>query len=176
LLRLTPPPGILDEYIAGEVTLGAESRGKVEVHRKAGKGWASFGGKFGDGYCLGGSLDHHLRRVEVPLTFPILTHVVSLPQLSLAVDYRRLPSLVIEKLYFSVAAGCSTREGNDYKLWYSETQISINGVGVILVSRLRHKVLHVRRSERIISISLVVDEETVNVISVYAPHVGPSEE
>ncbi|GJX94915.1 craniofacial development protein 2-like protein, partial [Tanacetum coccineum] len=100
-----------------------------------------------------------------------------LPQLSSAIDYRRLPSFVIEKLYFPVADGCSTREGNNYKLWYSETRFAINRVGVILASRLRYKVLHVdRRSERIMSISLVVDEETVNVISAYAPHVGPSEE
>ncbi|GJV78340.1 retrovirus-related pol polyprotein LINE-1 [Tanacetum coccineum] len=95
------------------------------------------------------------------------------PQLSSAIDYRRLLSLVTEKLYFPIADGCSTREGNAYKLWYSETRITINGVRVILASRLRYKVLHVdRRSERIMSISLVVDEETVNVISAYAPHVA----
>ncbi|GJV00213.1 retrovirus-related pol polyprotein LINE-1 [Tanacetum coccineum] len=94
------------------------------------------------------------------------------PQLSSAINYRRLPSLVTKKLYFPIADGCSTKEGNDYKLWYSETRITINGVRVILASRLRYKVLHVdRRSERIMSISLVVDEETVNVISAYAPHV-----
>ncbi|GJR67487.1 hypothetical protein Tco_0013552, partial [Tanacetum coccineum] len=87
------------------------------------------------------------------------------PQLSSAIDYRRLPSLVTEKLYFPIADGCSTREGNAYKLWYFRTRITINGVRVILASRLRYKVLHVdRRSERIMSISLVVDEETVNVI------------
>nr|GEV22057.1 hypothetical protein [Tanacetum cinerariifolium] len=69
--------------------------------------------------------------------------------------------------------GFSTREGNNYKLWYSDTWTTRNGVGVILASRLRDKVVHVNRcSDWIMSVSLVVYEETVNVTSACAPQLG----
>ncbi|GKA30914.1 retrovirus-related pol polyprotein LINE-1 [Tanacetum coccineum] len=48
-----------------------------------------------------------------------------------------------------------------------------NGVGVILKACCKDKVVHVNRcSERIISLTLMIDGETVNVISAYAPQVG----
>ncbi|GJX84683.1 cleavage/polyadenylation specificity factor, 25kDa subunit [Tanacetum coccineum] len=71
----------------------------------------------------------------------------------------------------------STKERNGYKLWYSGSQTARNGVGVILKVCLKDKVVHVNRcSDRIISLTLVTEGETVNVISAYAPQVGLSEE
>ncbi|GKB13220.1 craniofacial development protein 2, partial [Tanacetum coccineum] len=72
--------------------------------------------------------------------------------------------------------GSSNIEGNGYKLWYSGSPTARNGVGVILKACLKDKVVHVNRcSDRIISLTLVIDGETVNVISAYAPQVGLSE-
>nr|GEY24780.1 hypothetical protein [Tanacetum cinerariifolium] len=72
--------------------------------------------------------------------------------------------------------GSSNIEGNGYKLWYLGSSTAINGVGVILKACLKDKVVLVNRcSDMIISLTLVIDEETVNVISAYAPQVGLSE-
>ncbi|GJW28207.1 craniofacial development protein 2 [Tanacetum coccineum] len=72
--------------------------------------------------------------------------------------------------------GSSNIEGNGYKLWYSGSPTARNGVGVILKACLKDKVVHVIRcSDRIITLTLVIDGETVNVISAYAPQVGLSE-
>ncbi|PWA34772.1 hypothetical protein CTI12_AA615940 [Artemisia annua] len=52
-----------------------------------------------------------------------------------------------------------------------------NGVGVILATGLKDNVVQViRRSDRIMKITLFIDKETVHVISAYAPQVGRSEE
>ncbi|GJT06547.1 craniofacial development protein 2 [Tanacetum coccineum] len=72
--------------------------------------------------------------------------------------------------------GSSNKEGNGYKIWYSGSPTARNGVGVILKACLKDKVVHVNRcSDRIISLTLVIDGETINVISAYAPQVGLSE-
>ncbi|GJS65768.1 retrovirus-related pol polyprotein LINE-1 [Tanacetum coccineum] len=69
--------------------------------------------------------------------------------------------------------GSSNIEGNGYKLWYSGSLTARNGVGVILKACLKDKVVHVIWcSDRIITLTLVIDGETVNVIRVYAPQVG----
>nr|GEX92908.1 retrovirus-related Pol polyprotein LINE-1 [Tanacetum cinerariifolium] len=69
--------------------------------------------------------------------------------------------------------GSRAREGNGYKLWYSGSSTAINGVGIILTGRLKENVVRVtRRSDMIMAISVVIEGETVNVISGYAPHVG----
>ncbi|GJZ34981.1 retrovirus-related pol polyprotein LINE-1 [Tanacetum coccineum] len=65
--------------------------------------------------------------------------------------------------------GFRTKEGNDYKLWYSGSSIVRNSVGVILAARLKDHVVQVTRiSDRIIAILVVIDGETVNIISAYA--------
>nr|GEW91247.1 retrotransposable element Tf2 [Tanacetum cinerariifolium] len=70
----------------------------------------------------------------------------------------------------------SNIEGNGYKLWYSGSSTARNRVGVILKAYLKDKVVHVNWcSDRTISLRLVIDGETVNVISAYAPQVGLSE-
>nr|GEX21569.1 cleavage/polyadenylation specificity factor, 25kDa subunit [Tanacetum cinerariifolium] len=59
--------------------------------------------------------------------------------------------------------GSSTKEGNDYKLWYSGSPTARNGVAVILASCLKDNVLQVyKSSNRIMAVTLVVDGETVN--------------
>ncbi|GJW90769.1 retrovirus-related pol polyprotein LINE-1 [Tanacetum coccineum] len=73
--------------------------------------------------------------------------------------------------------GSSNKEVNGYKLWYSGSHTARNGVRVILRACLKDKVVHVNRcSDRIISLTLVIEGETVNMISAYAPQVGLSEE
>ncbi|GKD87574.1 craniofacial development protein 2 [Tanacetum coccineum] len=72
--------------------------------------------------------------------------------------------------------GLHTREGNQYKLWYSGSTIARNGVGVILALNLDDKVVQVTNiSNRIMMVRLVIQEETVSVISTYTPHVGIGE-
>nr|GFC48712.1 hypothetical protein [Tanacetum cinerariifolium] len=72
--------------------------------------------------------------------------------------------------------GSRAREGNGYKLWYSGFSTARNGIGVIVAERLKDDVVRVtRRSNRIRAISVVIDGESVNVISTYAPQVGLSD-
>ncbi|GKB06784.1 retrovirus-related pol polyprotein LINE-1, partial [Tanacetum coccineum] len=72
--------------------------------------------------------------------------------------------------------GSSTREGNGYKLWYSGSSSGKNGVRVILTARLKDNVVKVSRcGNRIMALSVVIEGETVNVISAYAPQVGLSD-
>nr|GEU39134.1 hypothetical protein [Tanacetum cinerariifolium] len=77
--------------------------------------------------------------------------------------------------------GSSTKEGNGYNLWYSGSktgsQTARNGVGIIVKECLKDKVVHVNRcSDRIISLTLVIEGETVNVISAYVLQVGLGED
>nr|XP_043611765.1 craniofacial development protein 2-like [Erigeron canadensis] len=72
--------------------------------------------------------------------------------------------------------GKSTRDGNGFKLWYSGAPKSINGVGIIITDQLKDFVVHVERHEdRLMLVRLVIQEETINVISAYAPQSGRSE-
>nr|GFC65407.1 craniofacial development protein 2-like [Tanacetum cinerariifolium] len=68
------------------------------------------------------------------------------------------------------------REGNGYKLWYSGSSIARNDVGAMVTGRFKENVVRAtRRSDRIMAIYVVIDGETVNVISVKAPQVGLSD-
>ncbi|GKC01325.1 ubiquinol oxidase, mitochondrial-like protein, partial [Tanacetum coccineum] len=72
--------------------------------------------------------------------------------------------------------GSRNREGNQYKLWYSGSTTARNGVGVVLAPNLKDKVVEVSRiSDRIMMVRLVIEEETISVISAYAPQVGLGE-
>ncbi|GKD74429.1 craniofacial development protein 2, partial [Tanacetum coccineum] len=62
--------------------------------------------------------------------------------------------------------GSRTREGNQCKLWYSGSATARNRVGVALAPDLKDKVVQVIR---------ISEEETINVISAYAPQVGLGE-
>ena len=58
------------------------------------------------------------------------------------------------------------------KLWYIGGDKIRNGVG-ILIDKCFKKVVEVRRiGDRIISIKFVLGEETINIISAYAPQIG----
>ncbi|GKC39623.1 cleavage/polyadenylation specificity factor, 25kDa subunit [Tanacetum coccineum] len=62
--------------------------------------------------------------------------------------------------------GSRTKEGNGYKFWYSDSQIARNRVGVILKACLKDKLVYVNRcSDKIISLTLVIEGEFVNVIN-----------
>ncbi|XP_071713686.1 uncharacterized protein [Rutidosis leptorrhynchoides] len=64
-------------------------------------------------------------------------------------------------------------EIQDYKLWYSGSRIARNGVGIFLGKLHKDNVVDVGRfSDRIMSVSLIIKEETFTVISAYAPHAG----
>ncbi|XP_071687700.1 uncharacterized protein [Rutidosis leptorrhynchoides] len=61
----------------------------------------------------------------------------------------------------------------DYRLWFSGSRIAQNGVGIFLGKLYKDNVVDMSRfSDRIMSISLIVKEETFTVISAYAPHAG----
>ena len=73
--------------------------------------------------------------------------------------------------------GAKAREIDGYKLWYSGVKRTTNGVGILVKGDLVGHVVEVRRkSDRIMSIKLVVGSEVLNVVSVYAPQVGLGEE
>ncbi|KAL6503308.1 hypothetical protein OROGR_025231 [Orobanche gracilis] len=60
-----------------------------------------------------------------------------------------------------------------YKLWYSGKDKGRNGVGILIDKEHIDDVVAVsRKSDRIMSIKLVMGEEVVNIISAYAPQIG----
>ncbi|XP_071714350.1 uncharacterized protein [Rutidosis leptorrhynchoides] len=64
----------------------------------------------------------------------------------------------------------------DYRLWYSGSRIARNGVGIFLGNLHKDNVVDLGRfSDRIMSASLIIKEETFTVISAYAPHAGLSD-
>jgi len=73
--------------------------------------------------------------------------------------------------------GAKAKEIDGYKLWYSGFKRTTNGVEILVERDLVEQVLEVRRkSDRIMSVKLVVGSEILNVVSVYAPQVGLDEE
>jgi len=73
--------------------------------------------------------------------------------------------------------GAKAKEINGYKLWYSGIKRAINGVGILIKKDLVEQVVEVRyKSDRIMSIKLVVGTEIFNVVSVYAPQSGLDED
>ncbi|KAL6496112.1 hypothetical protein OROHE_027508 [Orobanche hederae] len=60
-----------------------------------------------------------------------------------------------------------------YKLWYSGKDRSRNGVGIVIDKEMIDDVVEVsRKSDRIMSIRLVIGDEFLTIISAYAPQVG----
>ena len=74
--------------------------------------------------------------------------------------------------------GNKAREiGEGYKLYYSGASTARNGVGIILHSEWHDKILEVKRkSDRVMSIKLMVGKHMLNIISAYAPQTGCSQE
>ncbi|KAL6548523.1 hypothetical protein OROGR_008944 [Orobanche gracilis] len=60
-----------------------------------------------------------------------------------------------------------------YKLWYSGKDRSRNGVGIVIDKEMIDDVVEVsRKSDRIMSIKLLIGDEFLTIISAYAPQVG----
>jgi len=78
-------------------------------------------------------------------------------------------------LYKWVGAKACEIDGD--KLWYSGGSRGRNGVGILVEKELIDRVVEVKRkSDRIMSIKLVMGVEVPNVIFVYAPQVGLSDD
>ena len=64
-----------------------------------------------------------------------------------------------------------------YKQWYLGSNKGKNGVGILVDKELVDSVVEVsRKSYRIMAIKVVVGSMTLNVVSVYAPQIGLSDE
>ena len=73
--------------------------------------------------------------------------------------------------------GAKAREIDGYKLWYSGHMRGRNRVGILISKELVDGVVEVRRkSDRIMSIKLVVEVEILNAVYVYVPQVGLADE
>ncbi|XP_021846821.1 uncharacterized protein [Spinacia oleracea] len=60
-----------------------------------------------------------------------------------------------------------------YKLWYSGKTRGSNGVGILIDQEYIDDVVDVsRKSDRIMSIKLVIGDEVVTIVSAYAPQAG----
>jgi hypothetical protein len=68
-------------------------------------------------------------------------------------------------------------ENTGFKLWYTGKERSRNGVGILIDKSLKNEVVAVRRQgDMIIMIKLIFRDLVLNVISVYAPQVGLSDD
>jgi len=66
--------------------------------------------------------------------------------------------------------GVKAREVDGYKLWYSGSIKARNGVGTLVDKELVDFVVEERRkSDRIMTIKVLVGSNILNVVSVYAP-------
>ena len=73
--------------------------------------------------------------------------------------------------------GDKAREIDGYKLWYSGSRKARNGVGILVEKELVDFVVEVKRkSDRVIAIKVVVGSIVLNVISIYAPRIGLSDD
>ena len=71
------------------------------------------------------------------------------------------------------SVGEKAKDIGGYKLWYTGKVSSRNDVGIIVDEEWKKNVVEINRiGDRIISLKMVVGEETINVISAYARQVG----
>ena len=69
--------------------------------------------------------------------------------------------------------GVKGKEIDGYKIWYSGSIKAKNGVGILVEKELVDFVVRVRcKSDRIITIKVLVGSEFVNVVSIHAPQIG----
>ncbi|XP_071728909.1 uncharacterized protein [Rutidosis leptorrhynchoides] len=62
---------------------------------------------------------------------------------------------------------------DDYRLWFSGSRVARNGVGILIGPLYKDNIVGVDRcSDRIMSVRVVIQEETYMVICAYAPHAG----
>jgi exonuclease III len=68
-------------------------------------------------------------------------------------------------------------ENMSFKLWYIGKERSKNGVGILIDKSLENRVVMVwKQVDKIIVIKLVFGDLVLNIISVYAPQVGLSDD
>ncbi|XP_059294508.1 uncharacterized protein LOC132047488 [Lycium ferocissimum] len=73
--------------------------------------------------------------------------------------------------------GPKAKEVDGYKLWFSGRSKYRNGVGILVDSESRDQVVEVRRvTDRMMSINVVIEGLTLNIIKAYAPQAGLDEE
>ena len=74
--------------------------------------------------------------------------------------------------------GAKARVVDGYKLWYSGSIRAKNGVGILVDKELVDSVVKVsRKSNRLIAIKVVVvGSVTLNMVSIYTPQIGLSDE
>jgi exonuclease III len=67
-------------------------------------------------------------------------------------------------------------EDTGFKLWYTTTTSTKNGVAIVLDKSLKDGVVGIKRQgDRIILVKLLVGDLVLNVISAYAPQIGLNE-
>jgi exonuclease III len=67
-------------------------------------------------------------------------------------------------------------EDTGFKLWYTGTTSTKNGVGIMLDKSLKNEVVDIKRQgDRIILVELLVRDLVFNVINAYAPQIGLNE-
>jgi len=73
--------------------------------------------------------------------------------------------------------GAKARLVDGYELWYSGSNKGKNGVNILVDKELVDFVIEMRcKSDRIMAIKVVVGSEVLNVFSIYAPHIGLSDD
>ncbi|XP_071729258.1 uncharacterized protein [Rutidosis leptorrhynchoides] len=83
---------------------------------------------------------------------------------------RKVDILCVQETRWKVRGAAKIK---DYKLWFSGSRVARNGVGIMIGLPYNENVVDVsRRSDRIMSVRLVIQEVTYTVISAYAPHAG----
>ena len=61
-------------------------------------------------------------------------------------------------------------DSSGFKLWYTDEVRSRNGVGIIVDKEWKKDIVDVKTiGDRIIALKIVVEQDTFNVISAYAP-------
>ena len=73
--------------------------------------------------------------------------------------------------------GAKAREVDGYKLWFSRSSKARNGFGILVEKELLDFVVEVRRKiDRIMAIKVLEGSEIINVVSVYTPQIGLSDD
>jgi exonuclease III len=68
-------------------------------------------------------------------------------------------------------------ENTGFNLWYTGKERNINGIGILIDKSFNNRVVAVmRQGDKIIIIKLFIRDLILNVISVYAPLIGLSDE
>ena len=88
---------------------------------------------------------------------------------------RKIVTACVQETHWKGSKGKEIGEG--FKLYYHGKRRARNGIGIILSKELQDKILEIKRmSDRIMTMKLVPGNTMLNIISVYAPLVGCSQQ